>query len=337
MSIEEIVDQFNDAKTYEEESKLVPALIDYFETKGPSNFRLVFWKKTTLEKKDTFIRGLFNHLISLPSARKLDILKIIRNLFIDSEAQVKEKFLMIIYAALFEKKNYKIALSALDFFTQMYTFFTDEEKRDVFGKLLDFIQIADPDISDEGINAITNILQEFTKDQRKELFEVLTDLTKKKDLRIKYVSFENLEQLLHNYPIEFPTQEQSPFFKKVQEIAEKNVKLMDSKTILSLIRLYLLFEKIFDKSDEEYILKMLEICIKHLDEEFTRELVSVLILFCKSMKFTLYDSLSKQIIPFVVQLNKDKNNLNENLYETLEEFLELIWDNLSDADKAKFY
>jgi hypothetical protein len=121
LEIEEIVKKFISAKTYEEESKFIPLLIEYFENKGPSNFRLVFWRRSPLDKKQSFIRGIFNQLITLPSDRKLDILKMIRNLFIDSEPEVKEKFLMIIYAALFEKNNYKIALSALDFFTQMFS------------------------------------------------------------------------------------------------------------------------------------------------------------------------------------------------------------------------
>lgn len=337
MEIEEVVRQFNLAITYEEESKLVPLLIDYFEIQGPSNFRLVFWRKSSLDKKQSFIRGLFNQLISLPSERKLNILKMIRNLFIDSEPEVKEKFLMIIYAALFEKKNYKISLSALDFFTQMFSFFTPDEKRNVFGKLIDFIQMAEEDIADEGINAITNILADLTVEQRKELFETLVELAKGKNLRKKYVSLENLEQLIKSYPSEFPTSEMSLVFNNVKEILEKNLKLTDSKSILSMIRFLLLFEKLFDEGFEHKILRMIEICIKHLEEEHKRELVNVLISFWKSNKFLSVESFSTVILPFLIQLNKDKNDLEENLYQAFEDFLELIWEQLPDKEKNKFY
>ncbi len=105
--------------------------------------------------------------------------------------------------------------------------------------------MTEEDIADEGINAVTNILPELTVDQRKELFDILVELSKRKNLRIKYVALENLDQIIRAYPSEFPTKETGPIFKKVNEIIEKNLKLTDPKSILSLIRLVLAFEKLY--------------------------------------------------------------------------------------------
>jgi hypothetical protein len=43
------------------------------------------------------------------------------------------------------------------------------------------------------------------------------------------------------------------------------------------------------------------------------------------------------ILPFLIELNKDKNTLDENLYQAFEDLLELIWDQIPDKEKNKFY
>jgi len=125
----DIVEKFNNSQKFEEEMQYFPSLLELFEDKGPSNFRLYFWRKASLEKKEAFIRALFNHLITLSSNRKLELLKLVRNLFIDSEPDIKKQFIMIIYSALFEKINFKITLMALDFLLKCIPFLPMKKRK----------------------------------------------------------------------------------------------------------------------------------------------------------------------------------------------------------------
>ncbi len=333
--IAEIVEKFINASDFKNEMQLLPDLIDYFENKGPSNFRLAFWNEASLEKKEVFIRGLFNHLISLPSEEKIIILKILRNLFIDSEKIIKKKTLMIFYSALLEKNNFKISISALDFFTHMFSFFSKEEKSDIFGKLMLFIDIAEEDIADEGINAIGTIIEYFTSEMRVEFFNVLCKLTKKKNLRIKYVSFENLEYLIKNYPNEFPIDVTSKIYSKIFDIGEKSLKIKDTKTIMSYLRLILLFNVLFDKKNEKKIQNKIDFCIDN--EADPKEILFIIIKFLQSLKFLSYEQNFKKIVSYVLKIIKKRIEFNPIVIQMTEEIIEIIWEFLPDSEKDKFY
>ncbi|MHA1338973.1 MAG: hypothetical protein ACTSRZ_13445 [Promethearchaeota archaeon] len=333
-----VAENFNNASTFEEEMKVFPQLLDLFEIRGPSNFRLYFWRKASIEKKESFIRALFNYIILVPSSRKLELLKLVRNLFIDSETEIKKQFLMIVYAALFEKKNYKIALAALDFFTQMYSFFTESEKKEVFGHLIDFIKMSEPDIADEGINAIGNILQYLEKRQRLEFFNLLIKICKKRtEDQLKYVALENLDNLIEQYPSEFPVTERKIIFQKIKEIGEKVKKSKDPRVILSYLRNLVKFNILFDKKEEENLINYIKIVSKRLEGEYARDFLEILIKVRKTLKFYSVDEFLKPTLSYILELYKKRDLLNQVVKNKFDEFLELIWDSISDELKDKFY
>ena len=335
--INKLTKKFNSGKSYEEEYKSIPSLTTYFLQKGPSNFRLHFWMKTSIDKKESFIRGFFNYLIEVPSEKKLDLLKLLRNLFIDQEESIKEKLLMIFYAALFEKKNYKISLSALDFFITTWKFFAAKEKNNIFGKLLDFMEMADYDIADEGINAVGGIIDELSLNQRKEYFNKLFEISIKKNEYLSYICFENLLILIKNYPEEFPSTKKTSTFKKIEIIAKKNKKLKDSKYILSLLRLYIHFESLFDKNNERFFQERIDLCMKEDKDNLYKEILQILLLFWPSIKFISYDNALDKVTPFILRIYKNKNSYNEYVVDLLAKYSQLVWDYLPNEEKKNFY
>ncbi|MHA1820360.1 MAG: hypothetical protein ACTSU2_15100 [Promethearchaeota archaeon] len=338
-TIEEIVEKYIQAEDYGEELKHVRPLIDYFIEKGPSNFRLHFWKKkgVPFSKKESFIRALFNFLIEQPEDKKLQIIKILRNLYLDSEPEIKEKLLMIFYAALLEKKNFKLSLAALDFFIQTFTFFPEDVKPDVFGNLMDFILNANEDIADEAIFEIVDFSEHLDSKMRGKLIEVLLDVFKKRGNYLKHVAFKELTILYEKFKDNLSDQEKISLFKKIRQLIKISSHTKDGRLIISILRVYIMFQQYFDKDDEKIMLRLLENAVKYRTEIYDKDIVSVLNKFLKTLKFLNLNDMVKKFVGYIHSLYINRNKLDELVNDAIDEFIQNFWEFFPDKYKSKFY
>lgn len=334
---ESLLQKFNNASTFEDEKRIVPNFIEYILDKGISNFQLNFWNNMADGKKESFIRGLFIILIEKSTEKKTKMLNILRDLYLNSPDKIQEQILMIMYASLFEEQNFRLSLAALDFFTEMFNYYNSEQKDDIFAKLLDFIQSSEPYSADEGIRSLLGIADQLSDRQRMEFFQILIELSKRRDKRLKYVAFETLTLLVH---------ENKSFFKKdrlqaalhlISATAAKNKRLKDVKVLLSLIRLMLQFSEYLDADQEQFILKKIKRSIKQMEEQYYKQLLPILKDYWEILGDVSHADYFKIVLPFILELYAKKSTLSSVVYDLLEEYLQLIWNYLPVEEKNKFY
>jgi len=220
----------------------------------------------------------------------------------------------------------------------MYSFFTDEEKKEVFGYLISFIENAEPDLADEGIYGVSNILQYLNHIQRSEFFYLLIKIcNKKSDEHLKYVALENIINLIDLFSEEFKTNQRSIIYDKIKNLNNKIKKSKNPKVILSYIRVYLKFNYLFDQNDEKILFHLVEKLIKLIENGNIRDFLEILISITNILKFFSINEFISTVLEFILKLYKNRDSLEHIIKDLLDEFIEIIWNFISDEIKQKFY
>ena len=342
-TINDLLTQYQKASGKNERSQFLQPIIDYFLDFGPSNFRLNVWGHLNPKEKEQFVGDIFNHLIEVPSGGKIIVLDVLEVLFLDTSLtndELQVKLLYIFYAALFEKKNYKLALSALGFFSHLWvnTDSKDPIRAEIFPKLLDFLDNKDPLLAEEGIFETTKILEDATSRERERVFEALLQMAESNKIpSVRYAVYEALGEILVKYLYDlksFP-----PALLTTRILRLLHTKQPDPKPIFALLRLIFQNKFSLKEEDEKAILKHLKHIFGHLSYEIMGQFWQAVFDFTQNAGYLPISTILKPFLSKMQKLFKNREEIAPEVGAILENMVTWLWEvnALTAAQQNEFY
>lgn len=345
-NIDEILESYLLNPSLEARKSLFEPIIDYFIYQGPSNFRLNFWTKLSLEQKEQFVKEFFNFLIEAKSGEKLNILDLLEALYLDAllrgpeEEAVKNKLFYIFYAALFEKRNYKLALAGLEFFTHLWKNSEEEDRirNEIFPKLLDFCDNKDELLIQEGVFEIVKILDSATPEQTEEAFRKFIEMAvNQKEPSAQYAIFEGLNEIIVKHLSDLKSFLPPVLTTTVLELL--NIKLKHPKPIFALLRLVLGNKFSLTEKAEEKIMGVLKTAYNQLSFEYMGQFWQGLFDFLQGAGYISRNDILKPYLKKMQDLFKHRGEIAPEVELTIENMVNWLWEMniLTDAQRNAFY
>jgi hypothetical protein len=341
-NIDNLFDAYLHSASLNDVFRLIPGIIDYFVSYGDSNFRLNFWTKLDIDQKERFVNALFNFMIEADPANKLILLDLLHVLYIDAEGEVRQKVIYIFYAALLNKKNYKLALAALNFFIHLWknSDETDQTRKEIFPKLLDFIDNSDPLLVSEGIFETLKLLDDCEARDRERVFEVVIEVAEKiKDPEGQYAAFDGLSEIILNYLGDLETYPPKLLTEKIVGLLTKNHHLKHPKALFALFRLVFANKFLLDEEAEKAILSYLKKIFKHLTFEYQMGFWQSVFDFLQCAGYIPKDQVIKPFLKKLKHLFTHRSEIAPEVTLVMENMVTWLWDNqiLEEKDRADFY
>jgi hypothetical protein len=344
--IDEILEIYLKSTSWDSRKVLFEAIIDYFIYQGPSNFRLNFWTKLSIEQKEQFIKEFFNYLIEVKSGEKLNILDLLEALYLDAslrgseEEEVKNKLFYIFYAALFEKRNYKLALAGLEFFSHLWKNSEEDDpiRNEIFPKLLDFCDNKDELLVQEGVFEFVKLLDSANSDQVEEAFRRFIEMAhNQKDPSAQYAIFEGINEIIIKHLSDLKTFVPPVLTTTVLSLLEN--KLKHPKPIFSLLRLVFANKFPMTEKAEQKIMGLLKIAYEQITFEYMGQFWQSLFDFLQGAGYISRNDILKPYLKKMQDLFKHRGEIAPEVELIIENMVNWLWEMnvLTDAQCNAFY
>ncbi len=340
-------EMYKSAHTSRKRINIVGDLVDFYTEQGLFPFRDTFWTKLSMEDREQFVEDGFNFLVDCTSAQKVMTLELLEIIYLEltlEQPKLRKKLFSVFYAALFESKNYKLALEALNFFSTLWknTSRDDPLRQEIFPKLLDFMDNEDPLLAEEGIYETLKLLEDSTQEQKREYFEALLVMGAQKRLKkhpeVQYAIYNSINEVLLLY---LPLIKAYPP-ERITEVVHAlltNKNIVHPKPIIELLRMVFQQKIPLEEVSEENILRLLKRAHKNLEFEYRGEFWNILRQFVEMP--TQLDK-SKIVEPFLKDLReqfRQKSSLSPEVSIYVESLVNFVWELeiLDEKQKSKFY
>jgi hypothetical protein len=342
-SISKIAEDYPIEGAIENKKNQLSKIVDYFISFGTSNFKINFWSKIT-DKWDIFIQDLFNYLIVISSSEKMITMDLFLVIYFDlaeKDSDLQTRILYIFYAALFEKENYKIPLAALGFFAHIWrnSESGDKIRSEIFPKLLDFIDNDDPLLIEEGIFETLKLLKSATDRERERFYLALISIIKtQKDSDVQSAIFDAISEILSNYIDSLKSYSPELINNQVVQLLESR-HLKESESTYSILRLLFKHKISLKEDSEKIILKMLKKSFKKVKYETMSMFWISVYNFVQIVAYLPKKNVLKPFLGKLQDLFKHRDEIAENVSQTIEEIVTYLWDNnvLSGSEMDPFY
>jgi hypothetical protein len=320
----------------------VKPMISYYLEKGPSNLRLNFWAVMPAEKQELLVRALFLYLIEIPATEKLLALDLLQILYTDADDELKGVLMAIFYAALLEKRNFQLALAALEFYVHLWKNSEEDEpiRAEIFPKLLDGMESDNETVASEITFETIKLLDDATPRERERFFDHLLVLAETaKDEELQYAYFESLNETLTKYLADLENFPGKTLQTRCLRLLEKHKRIGDPRAAFSLIRLILDQKITFDEDGEKILWGIFKKMLKKITYEYQLSYWELLYTF---IQVAAYIPKEKFLKPFLVPLErlfKHRDEIAIEVRPIIEEFVTWLWDQnlLSTKLKDRFY
>ncbi len=347
LEIATLVDGYKSNPRKKRRKELLRDILRYYTERGAFEFRDQFWSKLNLEEQESFVEDLFNYLISCESTEKIMVLELLEAIYLEftvEKEKVKKKLFSIFYAALFEKKNYQLALSALKFFSILWkrTDSEDPLRKEIFPKLLDFIDNDIPILAEEGIYETLNLIESSLPSQKRDFFEQLLIMATKKDYRkhpeVQYAILNTINEIITLY---LPLIQAYPP-ERISEVVQEILKckyFRHPKPIMEMIKLIFRQKIPLSKEAEMNLLALFERAKKKMTYEYRAEFWNYLYQFLEMPTDLPKRTIIDPFLEDIMAAFQDRGSLSAEVKAYLESLVNLMWglDVLTEKERRNFY
>lgn len=319
---------------------LAKQIADSLWRDGFQNFNAFFTDKFSKKQKIKFLDNLFEILKNSEPVDKLSVMEVLKDILINSDIEIKELIISVYYDELFNEEDFKSALQSLKIFVGIWDYVDDNFKLKIYDKLLEFVDKIEEDILvEEGFFEILDLIEKYPIEiidigQKKRLFNVIAkQIEVRKERSIKYAGFESLKKLIDTNKSMINEENYNIVFYLLNKLT--NYKYPD--VLLSLLRLFLLFERFIILEHESDLREIIINIKKRLDSPDIQPFFEIFREILLSKKKFDKNAIMRENFDLFQRFNKKRSTLEDYTLDLFNEIINLMWPILTDKEKGLFY
>ncbi len=305
----------------------------YGLNKGIANFRLTGWEKLEASDKETFFHTILNLYAEKEDLDRAKIVEFCHQLFVELDPEWQYKFLLVMYA-IWRAGQFQAANCALQVLKKVWNIISEKNREEALHLLaLSVENQKDAFINREIVGTLQILHNKLVPEQKQWLLQRYFEWLPGKTPEFLAGTLDAIRDLLEDLTIEERvTISKGKYAEIASFLGNKNIPVT-----LSAMQIIELLGPFVEENAQMRFLDGATMVLKKKDTSYYRDVfTSLKNVWARFSPDVITQSVIK-LHPLLLKIYQKKDNLEENVAETFEDFFEVYWESLPDTLKSQYY